>query len=127
MPWSNLLAVAIGAILGAWARFGLGAWLNPVFPTLPFGTLAANLIGGFIIGLMLGLADPLNFSVTTRLFVTTGFLGALTTFSTFSAETLTLVLRAQYLWALGITAAHLFGSLLLTAAGVLLARLALGG
>ena len=126
MPWTSLLVIAIGAILGAWARWGLGTLFNPAFPTLPLGTLAANLIGAFIIGVMMALAGPLNISPAVRLLVTTGFLGALTTFTTFSAETMTLLLRAQYGWAAGIAAAHLGGSLLMTAAGILLVRAVLG-
>jgi CrcB protein len=126
MPWMNLLVIAIGAILGAWARWGLGVLLNPTFPTLPLGTLAANLCGAFIIGVMMAATDPLNISPATRLLVTTGFLGALTTFSTFSAETMTLLLRAQYAWAIGAAAAHLGGSLLMTGAGILLVRALLG-
>jgi CrcB protein len=125
MP-ASLIAIAVGAVLGAWARWTLGLMFNPVFPTLPLGTLAANLIGGFIIGIMMSLADPLHFSPATRLLITTGFLGALTTFSTYSAETVTLLLRAQYGWAVILTAAHLFGSLLMTGAGVLLGRTVLG-
>jgi CrcB protein len=96
--------------------------LNPLFPTLPLGTLAANLLGGFIIGIVMSAADPLGFAPATRLLVTTGFLGGLTTFSTFSAETLTLLLRAQYAWAVGAIALHLGGSLLMTGMGVLLVR-----
>ena len=126
MPWANLLVIAIGAVLGAWARWGLGVVLNPAFPTLPLGTLTANLVGAFIIGVMMALTGPLNISPATRLLVTTGFLGALTTFSTFSAETMTLLLRAQYAWALGTAAAHLGGSLLMTGAGILLVRIILG-
>jgi fluoride exporter len=126
MPWTSLLVIAIGAILGAWARWGLGTLFNPTFPTLPLGTLAANLIGAFVIGMMMALAGPLNISPAVRLLVTTGFLGALTTFSTFSAETMTLLLRAQYGWALGMAAAHLGGSLLMTAAGILLVRAIFG-
>jgi CrcB protein len=126
MPWMNLLVIAIGAVLGAWARWGLGLLLNPTFPTLPFGTLAANLSGAFIIGVMMAATDPLNISPATRLLVTTGFLGALTTFSTFSAETMTLLLRAQYAWAVGTAAAHLGGSLLMTGAGILFVRALLG-
>lgn len=122
MPWLNLFAVGSGAVLGAWTRWGLGILLNPIFPTLPLGTLTANLLGGFIVGVVMTAADPLGFSPATRLLVVTGFLGALTTFSTFSAETVTLLLRAQYLWAAGAAAAHLFGSLLMTGAGLLLAR-----
>jgi CrcB protein len=126
MPWINIVAVGAGAALGAWTRWGLGALWNPVFPTLPLGTLAANLSGGFIIGVVMAVADPLNFSPAVRLLVTTGFLGGLTTFSTFSAETMTLFLRAQYAWAVATIIAHLCGSLAMTAAGVLLARGLLG-
>jgi CrcB protein len=122
MPWTSLLVIAIGAILGAWARWGLGVLLNPAFPTLPLGTLTANLAGAFIIGLMMALTGPLNISPAARLLVTTGFLGALTTFSTFSAETMTLLLRSQYAWAAGMAAAHLGGSLVMTGAGIMLVR-----
>lgn len=126
MPWSHVLVVAVGAVLGAWARWGLGLLLNPRFPTIPLGTLTANLVGAFVIGIMMALAGPLNISPAARLLVTTGFLGALTTFSTFSAETMTLLLRAQYGWAAGAAAAHLGGSLLMTGAGILLVRAVLG-
>lgn len=121
----SFLAVGLGAALGAWARWGLGLLLNPVFPTLPLGTLAANLIGGFAIGIVMGAADPLGLSPTSRLLITTGFLGGLTTFATFSAETMSLLLRTQYAWACVTIAAHLGGSLLLTGIGVLSARLLL--
>jgi CrcB protein len=126
MPWSHVLVVAVGAVFGAWARWGLGMLLNPRFPTLPLGTLTANLAGAFVIGVMMALTGPLNISPATRLLVTTGFLGALTTFSTFSAETMTLLLRAQYAWAAGAAAAHLGGSLLMTGAGIVLVRTILG-
>ena len=122
MPWVSLLAIGVGAVLGAWARWALGIVLNPLFPTVPLGTLTANLAGGLVIGMMMAAADPLGFSPATRLFVTTGFLGALTTFSTFSAETVTLILKEQYAWAAGTAAAHLGGSLVMTAAGILLVR-----
>jgi len=122
MAWISLLAIGAGAVLGAWARWALGLALNPAFPTIPLGTLAANLIGGFVIGIMMALADPLGLSPTTRLFVTTGFLGALTTFSTFSAETMNLLLREQYAWAGAAALAHLGGSLVMTGAGIFLVR-----
>ena len=126
MPWLGFMAVGFGAALGAWMRWGLGILLNPVFSPLPFGTLAANLVGGFIIGLTMTAADPLGFGPATRLLITTGFLGGLTTFSTFSAETVSLLLRTQYTWAAGLVAAHVGGSLLTTGLGVLLARALLG-
>lgn len=125
MLWLNLLAIGCGAVAGAWIRWGLGMLLNPVHPTLPLGTLTANLLGGLIIGVVMTLAEPLDFSPSLRLLITTGFLGALTTFSTFSAETVTLLSRAQYGWAAGTIALHVSGSLLMTGTGVFLARIAL--
>jgi len=118
----NLVAIAGGAVLGAWLRWVLGLWLNPLVPTLPLGTLAANLLGGLIIGCFMSTAEPLGLSPAVRLFVVTGFLGALTTFSTFSAETVTLLMREQYAWAAGALSAHLAGSLMMTGVGVLIGR-----
>jgi CrcB protein len=118
-PYS-LLAIGIGAALGAWLRWGLGLVLNPLFPTVPLGTLAANLIGGYLVG-----AAVTVFHIHTdlppevKLFVITGFLGGLTTFSTFSAEVVSLIQRDEYAWALGTAALHLGGSLLLTGLGIL--------
>jgi len=119
-----LIAIGVGAALGAWLRWGLGLMLNSIFPTLPFGTLASNLIGCYFIGI----AAEYFFHNTTvppeaRLFIITGFLGGLTTFSTFSAETVTLLLREQYSWAFAIISSHLFGSLVMTALGILTIRL----
>src|SRR5579864_1998340 len=114
MPWLNFIAVCSGAALGAWLRWGLGIALNPLFPTVPMGTLTANLLGGFIIGVTMSVDEPLGFPPALRLLITTGFLGGLTTFSTFSAEIVTLALRAQYAWAAGAAALHLAGSLGLT-------------
>ena len=120
----SFLAVGCGAFLGAVLRWAFGAWLNPLLPTLPLGTLAANLIGGLIMGVAMGLfAQFQSLSPELRLFVTTGFLGGLTTFSTFSAETVTLMLRQQYAWTVAIIASHLVGSLLLTLVGFGLMRL----
>ncbi|MER3546397.1 MAG: fluoride efflux transporter CrcB [Rhodanobacteraceae bacterium] len=99
-------------------RYVLGLALNPVFPTIPLGTLASNLLGGLIMGVtMAAFAQFQALSPETRLFVTTGFLGGLTTFSTFSAETVTLLLRAEYAWALAIIGLHLIGSLAMTLLG----------
>jgi CrcB protein len=122
MPWLNVIAVGSGAAFGAWTRWGLGMWLNPLFPILPFGTLAANLLGGFLIGALMAVADPLGFPPAARLLLATGFLGGLTTFSTFSAEVMSLLLRQQIGWALLTVGVHLLGSLLMTAAGLMLAR-----
>jgi CrcB protein len=120
------LSVFIGAGLGALLRWGLGSALNPLFPNVPLGTLAANLIGGFLMGLVLGLFVQFEtLPPALRLAVTTGFLGGLTTFSTFSAETTTLLLRGQYGWASVAVAAHVVGSLLATLAGILAVRMLL--
>jgi len=115
-----LIAIGVGAALGAWLRWGFGLMLNAIFPTLPLGTLAANLIGCYLIGI----AAEYFFQNTTvpteaRLFIITGFLGGLTTFSTFSVETVTLLLREQYSWAFAIISSHLFGSLVMTVLGML--------
>jgi len=116
---TSFLAIALGAAFGAWLRWGLGLWLNPLFPTLPYGTLAANLIGGYLIGLAIAFfAHHPGLPPEWRLFAITGFLGGLTTFSTFSAEVFTLISRGQLGWALGAASAHLLGSLACTALGV---------
>lgn len=120
MSFYGFIAVGVGSALGAWLRWGLGAVLNPLFPTLPFGTLSANLIGGYLIGLALEyFLQNASVPPETRLFVITGFLGGLTTFSTFSAEAVTLLLRAQYSWATVLIGSHLAGSLLMTVLGML--------
>jgi fluoride exporter len=119
MSYSAFLAVGLGAALGAWLRWGLGLLLNPVLPELPPGTLAANLIGGYLIGLSIAFFIQYPaLSPEWRLLIITGFLGGLTTFSTFSAETVTLLLRGQYAWATGIIVMHLGGSLLMTVLGI---------
>jgi fluoride exporter len=123
MPWSGVIAVGGGAAVGAWLRWGLGALLNPVFPTLPLGTLAANLIGGLLMGIAMEvLSRHAVLPPETRLLVTTGFLGGLTTFSAFSAEIVTLLMRRELLWgAIGV-GAHVVGSIVATVVGILLVR-----
>ncbi len=119
MAISAFLAVGFGAAFGAWLRWGLGLWLNPLFPTLPYGTLAANLLGGYLVGVAIAyFAQHPGLPPEWRLFAITGFLGGLTTFSTFSAEVFTLISRNQLGWALSAASAHLFGSLAMTALGV---------
>lgn len=126
MSAAGLFAVGVGAALGAWTRWGLGLLLNHVFPTLPLGTLAANLVGGYLMGLTLGALTHFEaLPPELRLLLTTGFLGSLTTFSTFSAEASTLLSRDQFGWAAAHVAAHLAGSLLLTFAGIATMRLIL--
>lgn len=115
----SFFAIGVGAACGAWLRWGLGLWLNPALPEMPLGTLTANLIGAYLIGLSIAffMQHP-GLSPEWRLLVITGFLGGLTTFSTFSAETVTLLMRGQYLWGGGIVIAHLSGSLLMTVLGI---------
>jgi len=126
MNFVSFLSVGFGAFSGAILRWLLGIALNPILPSLPLGTLASNLIGGLIMGIMLGLfAHYEMLPVAWRLAITTGFLGGLTTFSTFSGETITLFLRQQYGWTAAIILSHLLGSLLLTLAGIGLVRLVL--
>ncbi|HZI84023.1 MAG TPA: fluoride efflux transporter CrcB [Casimicrobiaceae bacterium] len=123
MPWSDFVAVGAGAAAGAWLRWGLGILLNPLFPTLPLGTLAANLSGGLMMGLAMELLSRhAVLPSEVRLLVTTGFLGGLTTFSTFSAEVVTLLVRREYLWGSLAIATHVFGSLAMTIAGLLVIR-----
>ena len=127
MGFLSVLAVGFGAFAGALLRWGFGILFNPLLPALPLGTLAANLLGGFVIGAALGLFTQFqSLPPELRLFVTTGFCGGLTTFSTFSAETVTLMLRQQYAWTAAIISAHLLGSLLMTLAGIGLMRVAFG-
>jgi CrcB protein len=114
-----LAAIAVGATLGAWLRWGLSLLLNPVFPTVPLGTLAANLLGGYLVGMAVVFFNQSSgLPPELRLLAITGFLGGLTTFSTFSAEVVGLLARQQYLWALGTASVHLFGSLTMTALGM---------
>ncbi len=115
MSW---LAVGAGAALGAWLRWGLSLWLHGWHNQLPLGTLIANLAGGYLVGIAVAFFQhyPL-LSVEWRLLVITGFLGGLTTFSTFSAESMVLMQNGDYLWALGHIALHLLGAIALCIAG----------
>ena len=118
-----VFAVGAGAALGAWLRWGLSATLNHVFVNLPLGTLASNIIGGYLIGVAVEVL--VHHSVLTpewRLFIITGFLGGLTTFSTFSAEAVGLLSRQQYGWAMALIMAHLAGSLAMTMLGIFTVR-----
>lgn len=119
MMWKSILAIAIGAALGALLRWWLGLQLNRVFPTLPPGTLAANLIGGYLIGAALAFFALFPaMAPEWRLLIITGFCGGLTTFSTFSAEIVALLQQRQGLWALGAIGTHVAGSLVMTFLGI---------
>jgi CrcB protein len=119
-----LTAVAVGAVLGAWLRWGLSYWLNPRLEQLPLGTLTANLVGGYLIGIAVAVfaAHP-GLSPFWRLLVVTGFLGGLTTFSTFSAESVALLGSGAWGGAVLHAGLHLVGSLAATAAGIATVRL----
>ena len=120
----SFIAVGSGAAIGAWLRWGLSVWLNSSRSVVPLGTLAANLAGGYLVGIALGwiMFRP-GVAPEWRLFLVTGLLGGLTTFSTFSAEIVQQLTRQQYGAALLGVALHLFGSLLLTALGLYTDRL----
>ncbi|ROU06049.1 fluoride efflux transporter CrcB [Lysobacter enzymogenes] len=119
----SAVSIFIGAGLGALLRWWLGLALNPLFPTVPMGTLAANALGGLLMGVLMAVfAHYETLPLALRLALTTGFLGGLTTFSTFSAETSSLLLRGEYGWAGAIVAAHVGASLLATLAGVMAVR-----
>jgi len=117
--WKSVIAVSVGASLGALLRWWLGAKLNGYFPNIPPGTIAANLIGGYIIGVAIAFFSTFaGIAPEWRLLIMTGFCGGLTTFSTFSAELVLLLRDGQVLWACAAAGAHVGGSLLMTAAGI---------
>ena len=123
MPVGGFLAVGIGAACGACLRWWLGVLLNPVFPTLPLGTLSANLLGGLLMGFAMELLTRhASLPPEVRLAATTGFLGGLTTFSTFSAEVVTLLLRKEMLWGAIAVGVHVVGSVAMTVVGLLAVR-----
>jgi fluoride exporter len=117
--WKGILAIGLGGGIGALLRWWLGLTLNAYFPTIPPGTLAANLIGGYVVGVAVAFfATYSALAPEWRLFVITGFCGGLTTFSTFSAEVVSLMQQGRALWALGAAGAHLIGSIVMTFAGI---------
>lgn len=117
--WKSIAAIVVGASLGAVLRWHLGIRLNSLFPTIPPGTLVANLVGAYVIGLAIAFfALSPTISPEWRLLVITGFCGGLTTFSTFSAEIVALLQHGQFVWACGAIAGHVVGSLLMTLAGI---------
>ena len=117
--WNSILAISVGASLGALIRWLLGLSLNAIFPAIPAGTLAANLIGGYLIGVALAFfADHPTLAPEWRLLVITGFLGGLTTFSTFSTEVTALIQQQRLFWAAAAIGAHVIGSLIMTLLGL---------
>jgi CrcB protein len=123
MPWGGILAVGAGAAIGAWMRWWLSVVLNPLFPTVPMGTLCANLVGGLLMGFAMEIINRHStLSLEMQLLATTGFLGGLTTFSTFSADIVTLLLRKEYLWGMIAIALHVVGSLAMTLLGIWIVR-----
>lgn len=127
MSWIAAVAVGSGAALGAWLRWGLSLWLNPLFLPLPLGTLVANLVGGLLMGVLMGAGELLPLPPQWRLFAGTGFLGGLTTFSTFSGEAAALIERGDYFWGGALVCAHVVGSVAATLLGLWLVRAMLRG
>ncbi len=120
MGLSGFFVVGVGAVLGAWMRWGLGFLYNGSFQALPLGTLLANLIGGYLMGLLMGyVALVAALAPELRLFLVTGLLGSFTTFSSFSAEAMSLLSKGQYGWAAVHILAHVAGSLAMTGLGFL--------
>jgi len=123
MGVTGFVAVGAGAVLGAWMRWGLGIALNAMVPNLPLGTLTANLVGGYIVGVAVEFfLQHASVPAEWRLFVITGFLGSLTTFSTFSAEAVELLALQRYGWAMLHVGSHLAGSLVMTVLGLYTVR-----
>ena len=115
----GIAAVGIGAALGAWLRWALGIALNAVLPELPMGTLLANLVGGYLIGVAMTVFEHAGgLAPEWRLLIITGFLGGLTTFSTFSGESVSLLTSSRYAWAALHIGMHLAGSILMTVLGI---------
>lgn len=123
MNLAAFAAVGVGAMFGAWSRWGLAAALNHLVPALPLGTLVANLAGGFLIGAAFEwFMQHATLPAEYRLFFITGFLGSLTTFSAFSLEAVMLLQESRYGWAMLLIGGHLLGSLAMTLLGIFLVR-----
>ena len=116
--WKPVIAIAVGAALGALLRWWFGLRLNSMLPQMPLGTLAANLVAAYVVGVgMAAFAGMPQLSPQWRLFIITGFCGGLSTFSTFSAEVVALLQRGEYGWGATVAGTHLAGSLVMTIAG----------
>ncbi len=119
----GILAVGAGAALGAWLRWVLGIALNAAVPNLPLGTLSANLLGGYLVGVAVEyFSQQGGLPIEVRLFVITGFLGGLTTFSSFSAEAVGLLMENRFAWAILLISSHLLGSIIMTVLGIFTVR-----
>jgi CrcB protein len=117
--WKPILAIALGSVLGGLLRWNLGLKLNSLFPTVPLGTLSANLIAGYVVGVAVAyFAQAPGIAPEWRLLVITEFCGGLSTFSTFSAEVGSLLQQGRIVWALGSICIHVTGSLVMTLAGI---------
>lgn len=114
----SLLSIALGSVIGAWLRWGISLRFNRVFENIPFGTVIVNLIGAFIIGLAVSFFSNSSISPNYKLFVVTGFCGALTTFSTFSVEIVELLQASKLEYAISTIAIHVIGSLIFTVLGI---------
>ena len=115
----QIISICVGASIGALLRYGLGLSMNSIFPTMPLGTFFANILGGFLMGIFMGLIKNQSFFPDAlKLAIATGFLGSLTTFSTFSAETVTLLTHGQYLWSSIMIISHVAGSIFATFLGL---------
>jgi CrcB protein len=125
LPWAQVLAVAVGAALGALLRWLAGLWLNAQWGGFPLGTLLVNCVGGLLIGVAL-VAFERSPNELLRLLLVTGFLGGLTTFSAFSVESLLLLQRGQWALALAHTLAHVFGALACATLGYRLGQVVFG-
>ena len=115
----SLLSIALCSVIGAWLRWGISLRFNSVFENIPFGTVIVNLIGAFIIGLAVSFFSNSSISPNYKLFVVTGFCGALTTFSTFSVEIVALLQASKFEYAISTIAIHVIGSLIFTVLGIL--------
>ena len=114
----SLLSIALGSVIGAWLRWGISLRFNSIFENIPFGTILVNLIGAFIIGLAVSFFSNSSISPNYKLFLVTGFCGALTTFSTFSIEVVGLLQASKFEYAISTIAIHVIGSLIFTLLGI---------
>jgi fluoride exporter len=127
VTWKGFIAVGLGGVLGCWLRYILSILFNPIFPHLPPGTLAANWTAGFVMGCLMGIFQRFQtLPIEVRLFATTGLIGGLSTYSTFSQEAVGLLLEGRYTWFAGHIFSHLIGTLTFTLLGIYLMHLCFG-